>query len=126
MTDDPRVARADIAQAVDGRTLCDAFATTAERLADRQALKWLDSSGWQALTWSEYRQRVRDLSLGLQGLGFESGNAAVLMAGNRPEHVIADLAVIHAGGIPVSVYNSLAADRIKYLLNHCEATLAVV
>jgi long-chain acyl-CoA synthetase len=126
MTDDPRVARADIAQAVDGRTLCHAFATTAERLADRQALKWLDSSGWQALTWSEYRQRVRDLSLGLQGLGFESGNAAVLMAGNRPEHVIADLAVIHAGGIPVSVYNSLAPDQIKYLLNHCEATLAVV
>jgi long-chain acyl-CoA synthetase len=41
-----------------------------------------------------------------------------------PEHVIADLGIVHAGGAAISVYNTLAPEQIEYVANHSEATVA--
>jgi long-chain acyl-CoA synthetase len=48
------------------------------------------------------------------------------MARNAPEHVIADLGIVHAGGAAISVYNTLAPEQIEYVANHSEATVAFV
>jgi len=48
------------------------------------------------------------------------------MARNVPEHVIADLGIVHAGGTAISVYNTLAPEQVEYLANHSEASVAVV
>jgi long-chain acyl-CoA synthetase len=69
---------------------------------------------------------VRAVALGLKEIGFGSGAFGVVMARNRPEHVIADLGIVHAGGSPVSLYNTLAPEQIAYIVNHCEATVAFV
>src|SRR5262249_12373009 len=45
---------------------------------------------------------------------------------NRPEANIADLAVMHAGGVPVFLYNTLAPGQAAYIAGHCEATVAIV
>src|SRR5437762_10724925 len=48
------------------------------------------------------------------------------MARNAPEHVIADLGIVHAGGAAISVYNTLAPEQLEYVANHSEATVAFV
>ena len=48
------------------------------------------------------------------------------MARNVPEHVIADLGIVHAGGAAISVYNTLAPEQIEYVANHSEATVAFI
>src|SRR5438105_742988 len=45
---------------------------------------------------------------------------------NRPEHLIADLALLFARGVPVSLYNTLAPEQIGYIAAHCEAQVAFV
>jgi long-chain acyl-CoA synthetase len=118
--------RAEIDAQVDGRTLPGAFADTATRLGDAEALKWRTADGWRALTWRQYRQAVAEVSLGLRALGFGTGQFVLLWSRNRPEPHIADLAALHARGCPVSLYNTLAPEQAAYIANHCEATMAVV
>ncbi len=46
---------------------------------------------------------------------FKPGEFGLIMARNRPEHLTADLAILHAGGIPVSLYNTLAPGQVEYI-----------
>src|SRR6266536_4346114 len=118
--------RASIDAEVEGRTLPGAFADTAARLADAEALKWRVDGAWQALTWRQYRQAVEEVTLGLLAGGFGPGQFLLIWSRNRPEPLIADLAALHARGCPVTLYNTLAPEQAAYIANHCEATTAVV
>ncbi|HEY4024963.1 MAG TPA: long-chain fatty acid--CoA ligase [Candidatus Dormibacteraeota bacterium] len=123
---DVAAARAEIDAEVDGRTLPGVFADTVARLGDSEALKWRVDGAWHALSWRQYREVVAEVTLGLLALGFGPGQFAVIWSRNRPEPQIADLAVLHARGCPVSLYTTLAPEQAAYIANHCEATLAVV
>ncbi|MGE5181130.1 MAG: AMP-binding protein, partial [Acidobacteriota bacterium] len=114
--------RAEIDRAIAGQTLCGVFEATAARRGDADALICGDTR----LSWRGYRERVRDAALGLAALGFAPGSFGVLLARNRPEHVIADLGIVHAGGTPVSLYTTLAPEQIGYIAGHCEARVAFV
>ena len=116
----------EIEASVQGVTLCSAFATTADNAPDLAAIRWEADGDWREVTWAQYRAAVRSTALGLRVAGFGAGQFGLIMARNRPEHVIADLAIVHAGGVPVSLYNTFSAEQIAYVANHCEATLAVV
>jgi long-chain acyl-CoA synthetase len=118
--------RAEIDQAVAGKTIPGVFADTVARYADQEALTWGAGDSRQALTWKQYRERVRDATLGLARFGFWPGDFGLVMARTRPEHLIADLGFVHAGGHSVTLYNTLAPEQIEYIANHCGATFAVV
>jgi long-chain acyl-CoA synthetase len=59
-------------------------------------------------------------------LGVDPGDVVAIQAGNRPEHVIADLGAIHAGGTGVTLYATLAATQIAYIANNCRAKVAIL
>ena len=117
---------AEIDAAVANKTVCTMFAETAAKLADTDALRWLAGDRWQSLTWGAYRERVRNVTLGLRARGFGRGQFGLILARNAPEHMIADLGIVHAGGAAISVYNTLAPEQIEYLANHSEASVAFV
>ncbi|MDG2040866.1 MAG: long-chain fatty acid--CoA ligase, partial [Ilumatobacter sp.] len=48
------------------------------------------------------------------------------MIRNRQEFHALDLAVLFCGATPVSIYNSSAPDQIQYLVNDCDAKIAVL
>jgi long-chain acyl-CoA synthetase len=119
--------RSEIDRAIEGKTLCSAFAETVARRGDGEALIGRSPSGEQrSISWNQYRAQVREVALGLHALGVTPRSFGVIMARNRPEHVIADLGILHAGVTPVSLYNTLAPEQICYIVNHCEARIAVV
>ena len=118
--------RAAIDAAVSGKTICTIFADAVGKWGDRPALHWKSNGGWETLTWRDYRDQVAAVTLALRSLGFGPGQFGLIMARNAPEHVIADLGIVHAGGAAISVYNSLAPEQIEYVANHSEATVAFV
>jgi long-chain acyl-CoA synthetase len=118
--------RATIELAIAGRTLCSELARTVELHGDLEALTWKAGGERQAMTWRDYRARVREVSLGLRELGFERGGFALVLSGNRPEHVVGCQGIMHALGTPVALYDALAPTQVAYIANHCEATVAVV
>src|SRR5712691_6759801 len=118
--------RADIDRKVSGKTVCTIFADAVRNWPDRTALRWKRDGEWHQLTWREYGDHVAAATLALRDLGFGPGQFGLIMARNVPEHVIADLAIVHAGGAAISVYNTLAAEQLEYVANHSEATVAFV
>src|ERR1051325_1490866 len=118
--------RAAIDKAVSGKTVCTEFAAAVARWGDQPALHWKDNGEWKTLTFAEYRDQVAAVTLALRELGFGPGQFGLIMARNAPEHVIADLGIVHAGGAAISIYNTLAPEQIEYVANHSEATVAFV
>lgn len=105
-------------------TLTAAFADTVHRLADVEALRTADGS--LSMTWRQYAERACRVAGGLRGLGLERGDRVALMLRNRPEFHVVDTALLLAGGIPFSVYNSSSPDQLRYLLRHAGARMVVV
>ena len=119
-------ARARIEAAIAGKTVLTEFRDAVTERGDAPALHWRSPAGWHALSWREYRDVVRRAAYGLKSLGFQPGGFGTILMRNRPEHVIADLALLFARGVPVSLYNTLAPEQIAYIVAHCEAEVAFV
>ncbi|MFF3014679.1 AMP-dependent synthetase/ligase [Streptomyces sp. NPDC057939] len=90
------------------------------------ALSWREGTDWRTLTWSEVRRKVAVLASGYAALGVERGEHVLLMMGNRPEHWLTDLALVHLGAVPVTVYGTSAPEQIAHIARHSRARLAVV
>src|SRR3989449_9350979 len=118
--------RAAIDAAVSGKTVCTAFANAVAKWGEKPALHWKADGDWRPLRWRGYRDEVAAATLALRSLGFGPGQFGLIMARNAPEHVIADLGIVHAGGAAISVYNTLAPEQLEYVANHSEATVAFV
>jgi long-chain acyl-CoA synthetase len=119
--------RAEMQAQWPGKTLCDALAGTAAQYGSLPAFSDRDDAGpWQTLTWAETRQQVLELAAGFAELGLAPGEKVALMLPNRLEHVLADLAVLHAGGVPVTFYATLAPEQIAFMAANCDATVAVL
>jgi long-chain acyl-CoA synthetase len=110
-----------------GATVAARLAVTAERWGGEPAYSDREDGGpWQTITWEQTRQQALELAAGLIDLGLEAGDRVALMLPNRVEHVLADFAVMHAGGVPVTIYATLAADQVRYVAADCDATIAVL
>jgi len=117
--------RAAIDAEVEGKTIVDYLDRNAQRYGDQPAIHFKDGD-WESLTWKQYRQAVHEAAAGLQDLGVGEDDFVAIMAGNRPEHVIADYAAIHAGATAVTIYSTLAAGQIQYIADNCKATVAIL
>jgi len=119
--------RAQIQAQTAGLTLCRLLRETADDYGDLPAYSDRDGdAAWQTLTWRQFRDEVLRLAVGLVRLGLEPGDTVALMLPNRLEHVLADQAVLHAGGVPVTFYATLAADQIRYVAADCGVRMAVL
>ena len=118
--------RAAIDATVEGKTLVDVFNRNARDYADKAAIHWKEGDIWRHLTWSQYRRSVHEAAAGLISLGVSGGDFVAIMAGNRPEHVIGDLAAVHAGATGVTIYSTLAQSQIQYVAANCGAKVAIL
>ncbi len=118
--------RDEIEGATAGRTLCDELRRVAETCGDAGAFSDEDGDGWRSLTWSQARQRVLEVAAGFAALGLTPGERVALMLPNRSEHVLADLGAVHAGGLGVTLYATLAPEQIGYVAADCDARIAVL
>ncbi len=118
--------RAEIEQAVGSRTLCDLLGHTAAEAGDAPAFSNEAGDSWQTLTWAQAHQKVRELAAGFAALGLAPGERVALMLPNRTEHVLADLAAVHAGGLGVTIYATLAPEQIAFVAGDCDARIAVL
>ena len=70
---------------------------------------------WREWTWAETGRAVREIGDGLLALGFAPGDTASILANTVIEWVLADLAVLSAGGVSNGIYPTDAAAQVEYL-----------
>src|SRR6478752_1414131 len=111
-------------EALDARSLCEAFQITAARRGDAVAVRTPDGS--TELTYAQLRDEVERVARALHRIGVRRGDAVGLMMVNRPEFHVVDLAAIHLGATPFSVYNTSSREQIEYLFGDAGNRLAIV
>ena len=88
---------------------------------------WRKQEGsWVAISWREVAARVAALAASLRRRGLEPGDRVLLVAENRPEWCIADLAIMAAGCVTVPAYTSNTARDHEHILENSGARAAIV
>ncbi|MGE0737049.1 MAG: long-chain fatty acid--CoA ligase [Alphaproteobacteria bacterium] len=88
---------------------------------------WDKRSGlFQPMSWNKVREQVSQLSRGLRALGVQPGDRVVLVSENRPEWLIAEIAIMCAGAIAVPAYTTNTPFDHKHIVNNVRARAAIV
>ena len=82
----------------------------------RDALNHKIGDEWINIPAEEVVERVRNVALGLAGLGIKPGDRVALVSENRPEWSIVDLAILSLGAVNVPIYTTQAVDQVRYIL----------
>jgi long-chain acyl-CoA synthetase len=92
-----------------------------------QPFLWAKRDGaYRPITWREAGSQVEAIARGLRALGLNRGDRVALVSENRPEWMIADLAIISAGCITVPAYTTHQVEDHRYLLANSGARAAIV
>src|SRR5215831_14630873 len=108
------------------RNLPGMFLEQAARFEDRPFL-WAKRDGcYRPVSWVEAARDVRNLALALRSLGIGRGERVALVSENRPEWIIADLAIMSAGAITVPAYVTNTVEDHRHILANSGARAVIV
>ena len=109
-----------------GDTLPKLLIANAQRYGHRStAMREKEYGIWQAYSWAQYLEQVKDFALGLTQLGFQRDDKLAIIGDNRPQLYWALVAAEALGGMPVPIYQDAIATEIQYVIDHSDAKVVV-
>ena len=91
-----------------------------------EAFRYPVGEAWTSVTWKEAGDRVTSLAAGLLSLGIQPEQRVGIASGTRYEWILADLAIMCAGGATTTVYPSTNAEDTAYILSDSECQVVFV
>ena len=91
---------------------------------NKSFLKWL-KPGKPNYNWGDIKERVFKLSHKINSL-INEGDRCLILSENRPYWLMADLAVMNAGGISVPVFTTYSSNDYEHILHDCKPSLIIV
>ncbi|NRB04353.1 MAG: AMP-binding protein [Rhodobacteraceae bacterium] len=98
----------------------------AKAFGNKAAYREKEFGIWQSWTWSETKDEIEALALGLIDLGVAEGDFVAIIGRNRPYLYWSMVSVQMCGAIPVPLYQDAVAEEMAYVLNHCGAKFVIV
>lgn len=86
-----------------------------------EAFRFPRGESWESVTWKQAGEHVSRLAAGLLSLGLEPEQRVGIASGTRYEWILADLAIMLAGGATTTVYPSTNADDTAFILSDSES-----
>ncbi|MEE8294546.1 MAG: AMP-dependent synthetase/ligase [Sphingomonadales bacterium] len=107
-------------------TLPGMFFSQAERYGNKPFLWHKKGERWKALSWEETAVQVAKAGEALKGLGVKPGDRVAILSENRPEWVIADLAIMAIGAIAVPLYTTNTSSDHLHVLENSGAKAVII
>ncbi|HET7316284.1 MAG TPA: long-chain fatty acid--CoA ligase [Sphingomicrobium sp.] len=106
--------------------LVEMFLARAREKGDAPFL-WAKRDGeWRSISWAEAERQVVALATGLKDMGLQPGDRVALVSENRPEWLIADLAIMAAGCVTVPTYTTNTTRDHAHILGNSGARAVIV
>jgi len=105
--------------------LHDLFAIPRRRSPEKPALRFQDGGVETVLSYGDLFARVDALAAGLATRGISKGDRVAFFLGNRPEFVVAYLAVIRLGAVMVPINLAYRQREITHMLEDSEPRLLI-
>jgi long-chain acyl-CoA synthetase len=82
----------------------------------REAFRYLEGDRWVSLTWNQTKDKTFELAAGLLALGVLREDRVAIASGTRIEWILADLAIMSAGGATTTVYPTTQHEDVAFIL----------
>ena len=106
-------------------SLVELFFKKAEEIDPKRSfLKWLKLDK-PTYTWGDVKERILKLSFKIKSL-IKEGDRCLILSENRPYWLIADIAIMNAGGVSVPIFTTYSPNDYEYILNDCAPSLIIV
>ena len=92
-----------------------------EASASKEAFRYLEGERWVSLTWTQTKDKAFQIAAGLLSLGVEREDRVAIASGTRIEWILADLAIMSAGGATTTVYPSTQHEDVAFILADSQA-----
>ncbi len=102
------------------------FLNQAARFGADAFLHARDGKDWTTVSWAEAADRALRLASALTALGIARGDRVMLVSENRPEWMIAEIAILCAGAIAVPAYTTNTTADHAHVLTDSGAAAAIV
>ncbi len=89
----------------------------------KEAFRYLEDDRWVSLTWSQTKDKAYQLAAGLLSLGIEREDRVAIAANTRMEWILADLAIMCAGGATTTVYPTTTHEDVAFILADSESKI---
>ena len=81
---------------------------------------------WTHTSTESFVKHVRRMALGLQAMGLKRGQSVGILAESSPWWLMADLAILIAGGVSVPLFTTSSPANLKYKIRHADIRLTFV
>lgn len=107
-------------------SIYDYFKSSSDKFSNKTALMYKENDKYKNISYAQLRKSVDALAQNLQTLGINKGDKIAIYSYNRPEWVIADLAILKLGAVVVPIYHVLSEFYVKYILNDAQVKLLFI
>jgi len=98
------------------KNLVTLFEARAKARGGQTAVKHKRDGAWRDVSWVELARRARDVADGLAAMGLQRGDRVAIIGDTNLEWILADLGILGAGGITVTIYQSNKAPECQFIL----------
>jgi long-chain acyl-CoA synthetase len=91
----------------------------------RVAMREKEYGIWRPVTWTEYLEKVKNITLGLIVLGLEPEDKVIMIGDNRPEALWTEMAAMCGGGVGVWLFQDCLMDEVQYIVDHSDSKFYV-
>lgn len=107
-------------------TLPKLFVGQAKKFGDSKvAMREKEYGIWRPVTWSQYLENVRQITLGLVSLGLKQGDKVIMIGDNRPQALWTEMAAMCGGGVGVWLFQDCLMEEVKYIVDHSDSKFYV-
>jgi long-chain acyl-CoA synthetase len=108
------------------KTIADLLPLAAAQHPDSPAVRFKQGDEWTDVSYEELGRIVKEVALGLVGLGIEPGDKVAILSHTRPEWTYACFGILSAGGTLVTIYQTNSPEECHYVANHSESRVIFV
>ncbi|HYP25493.1 MAG TPA: long-chain fatty acid--CoA ligase [Blastocatellia bacterium] len=108
------------------QTLVELLKLAARSRPQFEALRFKHKKEWTGVTTEKVLERVRNVALGLYGLGVRKGDYVAMLAESGPLWTISDYAILSLGAVNVPIYPTQAVHQVEYILEETRPKLLLI
>ena len=117
------IAEPELSRGAAAKNLVTLFEGQALRRGNQPAVRHKQDGAWGEVSWAELARRARDVSDGLASLGVRPGDRVAVIGETQLEWILADLGILGAAAITVTIYQSNLPHECAYILQNSGAKL---
>ena len=109
-----------------GRTPSEKVMEVSKDYPEKIAMRYKVFGIWQETTYKDFWLKSNYVSMALRFFGVEKGESVAIQSENRPEWLIADIAIMNAGGVTVPLFTTYSDKDYEYIINDCKPKICIV